>query len=332
MHVTQAANFRKTESGTLNYTRAAFSTSTDLTSLKDLEKPERHCQRKRGENPRCHLQPYLIQRPPSYLLHSTVAHNNCLHTSGSLQATRVRASRHSQQTFTGTSYNQTQCNSAATETCHGPSRRRYSSNHNVGAVFQYNNTQTTQSVPSLIRSIVRRLRIIRLVRGTDNAPQVPHTLASLEASNYSQQPPAQAQLKNSSPQLNTQLEFFSTQAFYSSSQLKSTNRVRSSRSRLRLALNLTTWYTTTSQQPKAYNPNAQLKTKLELAVTLTTQTNKTMIGILPTATSASVRSSTGNLANNSLEFGRKKGNERSQQTLLKVSNTTRSVLDSDPQC
>ena len=120
-----------------------------------------HCQRKRGENPRCHLQPYLIQRPPSNLLQSTVAHNNCLHTSGSLQATRVRASRHSQQTFTETSYNQTQCTSAATETCHGPSRRRYSSNHNVGAVFQYNNTQTTQSVPSLIRSIVRRLRIIR---------------------------------------------------------------------------------------------------------------------------------------------------------------------------
>lgn len=125
--------------------------------------------------------PATTKSPPSHLLHSTVANNNCLHTFGNLQADRTRECRHSRQTLAKPSYNQTQCNSAATETCQRPSRRRYSSIYAVGAVLQHIKIQAKQHnttstfAQSLNRSIVRRLRIIRLVRGTNNVHKVPQT-------------------------------------------------------------------------------------------------------------------------------------------------------------
>jgi hypothetical protein len=162
---------------------------------------------KRGENPRCHLQPYLIQRPLSHLLHSKAARNNCLHTYGNLQANQVRECRHRQQTPTRISHNQTQCNSGATETCQKSSRPRYPTINTVGAIFRHNTIQTTQRVPSPIRSIVRRLRIIRLVRDTDNALHVPQTsgidggsclsfTASPPAHGSNQQPKSTSQAHN----------------------------------------------------------------------------------------------------------------------------------------
>jgi hypothetical protein len=52
MHVTQAANFRKTKPGALNYTRAASNTSIDLNSFKDLEKAEHGTVNEKGERTR----------------------------------------------------------------------------------------------------------------------------------------------------------------------------------------------------------------------------------------------------------------------------------------
>jgi hypothetical protein len=52
MHVTQAANFRKTKPGAPNYTRAVFNTSSDLTSFKDLEKAEHGTVNEKGERTR----------------------------------------------------------------------------------------------------------------------------------------------------------------------------------------------------------------------------------------------------------------------------------------
>jgi hypothetical protein len=115
-----------------------------------------------------------------------------------------------------------------------------------------------------------------------------------------------------------------TDAFYSSSQLKSTNRVRSSRSHLRLALKLPLGI-----QPQANNPRLTTQTrssrpKLELAVTLTTQANKAMNGILPTATSASIRSSTGDQAKYSLDLeGEKEKNDLNKSFSKPPIQTTR---------
>lgn len=157
-----------------------------------------------------------------------------------------------------------------------------------------------------------------------NAINVHQTSASLEASDYSQsslQPTAQ--IKTSSQHIKVQLKL-TTDAFYSSSQLKSTNRVRSSRSHLRLALKLPLGI-----QPQANNPRLTTQTrssrpKLELAVTLTTQANKAMNGILPTATSASIRSSTGDQAKYSLDLeGEKEKNDLNKSFSKPPIQTTR---------
>jgi hypothetical protein len=87
--------------------------------------------------------------------------------------------------------------------------------------------------------------------------------------------------------------------------------------------------TTQGLQPKAYNPRLTTQTrssrpKLELAVTLTTQANKAMNGILPTATSASIRSSTGDQAKYSLDLeGEKEKNDLNKSFSKPPIQTTR---------
>ena len=98
--------------------------------------------------------------------------------------------------------------------------------HQIITSAQFFNTTIPKQHNQYLHSYAQSFDVyasFALVRGTDNAPQLPNTLASLEASELSTvQPPAQAQAHNSIHSSNSSLLKLTTQVNESSAQLKVT--------------------------------------------------------------------------------------------------------------